>query len=104
MVRLARFGDLTIDLNGYLVRSSGRVVSLTAKEYELLRVLASDPGRVFTRQTLLQKVWGLSSGQATRTLDVHVRRLRSKIESKERHYVETVRKVGYRFVAPPQDS
>jgi DNA-binding response OmpR family regulator len=95
-----RSGDLEIDLASYTVHLAGRPVDLTYKEYELLRFLATNAGRVFTRETLLNKVWGYDFYGGARTVDVHIRRLRSKIE--ERHtFIETVRNVGYRFRVTP---
>ncbi len=92
-----RAGDLVIDLDRYEVSVSGRKVLLTFKEYELLRLLASNPGVVYSREALLSKVWGYDYFGGTRTVDVHVRRLRSKIEDTEHSFVETVWNVGYRF-------
>jgi ATP phosphoribosyltransferase regulatory subunit len=77
----------------------GRSVELTYREYELLRFLAQNPDRVFTREMLLNRVWGYDFYGGARTVDVHVRRLRSKIEEAGRTYIETVRNVGYRFHA-----
>ena len=95
-----RSGDLEIDLASYTVHLGGRPVDLTYKEYELLRFLATNAGRVFTREALLNSVWGYDFYGGARTVDVHIRRLRSKIE--ERHtFIETVRNVGYRFRATP---
>ena len=95
--RILRRGELVIDLVGYRVFVEGRPVQLTYREYELLRFLASHPGRVFTREELVSKVWGYEFYGGTRTVDVHVRRLRAKIESPHRIFIETVRNVGYRF-------
>jgi len=95
--RVLRRGDLTIDLANYMVFVAGRQVSLTYKEYELLRFLATNADTVFTRETLLNKVWGYDFYGGARTVDVHVRRLRSKIEDRHHSFVETVRNVGYRF-------
>ncbi len=93
-------GELEIDLASYTVHLGGRPVELTYKEYELLRFLATNAGRVFTREELLSEVWGYDFYGGARTVDVHIRRLRSKIE--ERHtFIETVRNVGYRFRAAP---
>jgi DNA-binding response OmpR family regulator len=89
--------DLVIDLSNCEVRVGGKVVELTFKEYELLKFLAKDRGRVFTRETLLNKVWGYDYFGGDRTVDVHVRRLRSKIEISDQTYIETVRNIGYRF-------
>ena len=90
-------GDLVIDVDNYEVTVDGRPVTLTFKEYELLKHLASNKGRVFTREQLLSEVWGYDYFGGDRTVDVHVRRLRSKIEDAERTFVETVRNIGYRF-------
>ncbi len=90
-------GKLVIDTERFEVFVDGRPVSLTYKEYELLRFLASNPGRVFTRDTLLNRVWGEDYFGGDRTVDVHVRRLRGKIEEPETTYIETVRNIGYRF-------
>jgi DNA-binding response OmpR family regulator len=92
-----RSDDLVIDLSNCEVRVGGKVVELTFKEYELLKFLAKDRGRVFTRETLLNKVWGYDYFGGDRTVDVHVRRLRSKIEIGDKAFIETVRNIGYRF-------
>ncbi len=94
-------GDLRINLARYEVWVGIRQVALTFKEYELLRILASRPGHVFTRNSLLDVVWGYDYYGGTRTVDVHVRRLRSKIEDPSHTFVETVRNVGYRLRADP---
>jgi DNA-binding response OmpR family regulator len=94
-------GDLVMDLANYTVQVGGRTVDLTYKEYELLRFLATNRERVFSRETLLSKVWGYDFYGGARTVDVHVRRLRSKIEDRHRTFIETVRNVGYRFRAVP---
>jgi DNA-binding response OmpR family regulator len=73
-------------------------VSLTFREYELLKFLATNPGRVFTRDALLNGVWGEDFFGGDRTVDVHIRRLRSKIEDEANNFIETVRNIGYRFV------
>ena len=96
-----RCGDLVMDLTSYRVFVSGRPVDLTFKEYELLRVLASHPDRVFTRETLLNRVWGYDFYGGARTVDVHIRRLRSKMEDADHTFIETVRNVGYRFKPSP---
>ncbi|SVB42153.1 uncharacterized protein METZ01_LOCUS195007 [marine metagenome] len=90
-------GDLVIDQSRYEVTVSGHKVLLTFKEYELLRLLASNPGRVFSREELLSRVWGYEYFGGTRTVDVHVRRLRSKVEDANHVFIETVWNVGYRF-------
>ena len=90
-------GDLRIDLGNYKVFVAGRPIDLTYKEYELLRFMATNRDKVFTREALLNRVWGYDFYGGARTVDVHIRRLRSKIESHGHTFVETVRNVGYRF-------
>jgi DNA-binding response OmpR family regulator len=92
-----RAEGLVIDTNRYDVYVDGRQVMLTFKEYELLRLLAANPGWVYSRQALLEQVWGYEYFGGTRTVDVHVRRLRAKIEDAQRTFIETVWNVGYRF-------
>jgi two-component system alkaline phosphatase synthesis response regulator PhoP len=96
--RLIRCGDLVIDVDNCEVTVDGRLVTLTFKEYELLRFLASNKGRVFTRDVLLNEVWGYDYYGGDRTVDVHIRRLRSKIEDSTHIFIETVRNIGYRFI------
>ena len=96
-----RGGDLAIDEGTYQARLKGRPLDLTFKEFELLKYLAQHPGRVFTRAQLLQEVWGYDYYGGTRTVDVHVRRLRAKLGPEYESMVGTVRNVGYKFVAPP---
>ena len=91
-----RLGPLALDTETYRVTASGRALDLTFKEFELLRYLATRPGRVFTRPTLLREVWGYDFYGGTRTVDVHVRRLRAKLGPEHEHLIETVRSVGYR--------
>jgi two-component system alkaline phosphatase synthesis response regulator PhoP len=91
------FGDLVVDLARYEVTKDGGRMDLTFKEYELLKFLATNPGKVFTREALLNRVWGYEYFGGTRTVDVHIRRLRSKIEDGATIFIETVRNVGYRF-------
>ncbi|PKB70694.1 MAG: hypothetical protein BZY87_09205 [SAR202 cluster bacterium Io17-Chloro-G6] len=98
--KLLRAGDLSIDLERYEVTVAGRRVSLTYKEFQLLVLLASNPGRVYTREALLSQIWGYDYLGGTRTVDVHIRRLRSKVESPGNSFVETIWNVGYRFNAP----
>jgi DNA-binding response OmpR family regulator len=93
-------GDLRIDLANYKVYVGGRPVDLTYKEYELLRFLATNRDKVFTREALLNRVWGYDFYGGARTVDVHIRRLRSKIEDAQHTFIETVRNVGYRFHSP----
>lgn len=94
---LIKCDGLVIDLAKCEVSVGGRIVELTFKEYELLKLLASHRGRVYTRETLLNKVWGYDYYGGDRTVDVHVRRLRSKIEDSNHNFIETVRNIGYRF-------
>jgi DNA-binding response OmpR family regulator len=93
-----RAGDLVIDENTYSARLRGRPLDLTFKEFELLKFLALSPGRVFTRSQLLQEVWGYDYFGGTRTVDVHIRRLRAKLGAEHEALIGTVRNVGYRFV------
>ena len=92
-----RCGDLIIDLAKCEVTLEGKLVVLAFREYELLKFLASNRGRVFTREALLNKVWGYDYYGGDRTVDVHVRRLRSKTEDSNHTFIETVRNIGYRF-------
>ncbi|MFC7486189.1 response regulator transcription factor [Knoellia sp. CPCC 206453] len=91
-------GVLVIDEATYSVKLRGKALDLTYKEFELLKYLAQHPGRVFTRAQLLQEVWGYDYFGGTRTVDVHVRRLRAKLGSDHETLIGTVRNVGYRFV------
>lgn len=93
-----RSGDLAIDEATYSARLRNRALDLTFKEFELLKFLAQHPGRVFTRAQLLQEVWGYDYFGGTRTVDVHVRRLRAKLGPEHEALIGTVRNVGYRFV------
>jgi DNA-binding response OmpR family regulator len=88
---------LVIDLARCEVSVEGKKVELTFKEYELLKFLAGNSGRVFTREALLDRIWGMDYFGGDRTVDVHIRRLRSKIERPGLGYIETVRNIGYRF-------
>lgn len=92
-------GRLVIDQDRYMVFLDGRKQDLTRKEFELLRFLARSPGRVFTREYLLEQVWGYDFSGDSRTVDVHIRHLRQKLEQwpGSPQYIETVRGVGYRF-------
>jgi DNA-binding response OmpR family regulator len=98
-----RTGEVTIDEASYAARVPGRQLDLTYKEFELLKYLAQHPGRVFTRAQLLQEVWGYDYFGGTRTVDVHVRRLRAKLGPEHDALIGTVRNVGYRFVVPTRD-
>jgi len=97
-------GDLTIDESTYTARLSGNALDLTYKEFELLKFLAQHPGRVFTRSHLVQEVWGYDYFGGTRTVDVHVRRLRAKLGPEHEAMIGTVRNVGYKFVRPNEAS
>jgi DNA-binding response OmpR family regulator len=94
---ILRCNDLVIDLSKYEVSLGGKPIILTFKEYQLLKFLASNRGKVFTREALLNKVWGWDYYGGDRTVDVHIRRLRSKIEDKEHSFIETIRNIGYKF-------
>jgi len=93
---VVRLGPLSIDTSTYRATVDGRPLNLTYKEFELLRFLASHPGQAFTRERLLQEVWGYGFYGGTRTVDVHVRRLRAKLGPAGEGLIETVRSVGYR--------
>ena len=95
-----RTGDVVIDENSYTARIKGRALDLTFKEFELLKYLAQHPGRVFSRAQLLQEIWGYDYFGGTRTVDVHIRRLRSKLGPEFESIIGTVRNVGYRFTLP----
>jgi hypothetical protein len=94
-----RSGGLLVDLANYKVFVDDQPINLTYKEFELLRFLMTNRGKVFTREALLNRVWGYEYFGGARTVDVHIRRLRSKIETGSTVYIETVRNVGYRFPA-----
>jgi DNA-binding response OmpR family regulator len=98
---VVRSGELTIDEVTYTARLRGDALDLTFKEFELLKYLAQHSGRVFTRAQLLQEVWGYDYYGGTRTVDVHVRRLRAKLGTEHEMLIGTVRNVGYKFVAQP---
>ncbi|MGD0741889.1 MAG: response regulator transcription factor [Acidimicrobiales bacterium] len=94
------YGPLALNLETYQAVVAGRSLDLTFMEYELLRFLAAHPGKVFTRETLLARVWGYEYFGGARTVDVHIRRLRAKLGEENAHLIETVRSVGYRFGVP----
>ncbi len=98
--REIRTGEVVIDENSYTAKIKGRALDLTFKEFELIKFLAQHPGRVFTRAQLLQEIWGYDYFGGTRTVDVHIRRLRSKLGPEYEAIIGTVRNVGYRFTAP----
>ena len=97
---VVRAGDLTIDEATYTTKLRGETLDLTFKEFELLKYLAQHAGRVFTRAQLLQEVWGYDFFGGTRTVDVHVRRLRAKLGPEHEQMIGTVRNVGYKFERP----
>ncbi|HZU72094.1 MAG TPA: response regulator transcription factor [Acidimicrobiales bacterium] len=94
---LVEHGPLLLNLETYQASISGRPLDLTFMEYELLRFLATHPGKVFTREVLLSRVWGYEYYGGARTVDVHIRRLRAKLGEEHAHLISTVRSVGYRF-------
>ena len=98
--REIRTGEVVIDENSYTAKIKGRSLDLTFKEFELIKFLAQHPGRVFTLAQLLQEIWGYDYFGGTRTVDVHIRRLRSKLGPEHEAIVGTVRNVGYRFTMP----
>ena len=91
------YGPLALNLETYQAVVSGRPLDLTFMEYELLRFLAAHPGKVFTREVLLSRVWGYEYFGGARTVDVHIRRLRAKLGEEHANLIDTVRSVGYRF-------
>ena len=94
---LVEYGDLMLNLETYQAAIAGEPLDLTYMEYELLKFLASHPGKVFTRETLLSRVWGYDYYGGARTVDVHIRRLRAKLGEEHAGLIQTVRSVGYRF-------
>ena len=92
-------GKIMIDVAKYEIKIGDRKIDLTFTEFQLLKFLCSNPGTVFTREVLLNKVWGYEYYGGTRTVDVHIRRLRSKIEGKSSTFIETVRNIGYKFIS-----
>ncbi len=98
---LIEHGALVLNLETYQASIDGRPLDLTYMEYELLRFLAARPGKVFTRETLLSRVWGYEYFGGARTVDVHIRRLRAKVGEEHAHLIQTVRSVGYRFGQTP---
>ncbi len=101
---LISLGELTIEEDTYTARLRGRPLELTYKEFELLKFLAQHPGRVFTREQLVTEVWGYDFFGGTRTVDVHVRRLRAKLGPEHEALIGTVRNVGYKMVPPARSS
>jgi len=96
-IAVAAVGELELDEDRYEVKVGGMQVDLTFKEFELLRFLMSRPGKVFTREILLEQVWGYDYFGGARTVDVHIRRIRSKTEREGHAYIRTIRGVGYIF-------
>lgn len=94
---LVEYGDLVLNLETYQATISRRPLDLTYMEYELLKFLAQNPGKVFTRELLLSRVWGYEYYGGARTVDVHIRRLRAKLSEEHSGLIQTVRSVGYRF-------
>ncbi|EYE88419.1 PhoP family transcriptional regulator [Fervidicella metallireducens AeB] len=96
--KIIKLGNLEIDMDRHEVTKSGRKIDLTLKEFELLKLLVFNKGKVLTRDFLLDKVWGYEYYGETRTVDVHVRHLRQKIEDDDKNprYIETVRGIGYK--------
>jgi DNA-binding response OmpR family regulator len=93
------YGDLVLNFETYQAAVTGRPLDLTYMEYELLKFFVSHPGKVFTREQLLSRVWGYEYYGGARTVDVHVRRLRAKLGEEHANLIQTVRSVGYRFGA-----
>lgn len=102
-VTVLRIGDLTVNPDNYQVYVRGRPLDLTYKEFELLKFLAQRPGRVCDRDLLLREVWGYDYYGGTRTVDVHIRRLRAKLGAEHEALIETIRNVGYRLVPRPRE-
>jgi two-component system, OmpR family, alkaline phosphatase synthesis response regulator PhoP len=94
------YGPLALNLETYQAAIAGRPLDLTYMEYELLKFLAAHPGKVFSRETLLARVWSYEYFGGARTVDVHIRRLRAKLGEEHANLIETVRSVGYRFGKP----
>jgi len=94
---MVEYGSLALNLETYQAAIDGRPLDLTYMEYELLKFLTQHPGRVFTRETLLSRVWGYEYYGGARTVDVHIRRLRAKLGEEHAGLITTVRSVGYRF-------
>jgi len=91
------FGPLSLNVETYQAMVDGRSLDLTYMEYELLRFLAASPGKVFSREILLSEVWGYDYYGGARTVDVHIRRLRSKLGEEHANLISTIRSVGYRL-------
>ena len=96
-IDLIEYGPLAMNLETYQAVIEGKPLDLTYMEYELLKFLAAHPGKVFTRETLLNRVWGYDYYGGARTVDVHVRRLRAKLGEEHANLIQTIRSVGYSF-------
>jgi DNA-binding response OmpR family regulator len=96
------YGELQLNLETYQALIDGRPLDLTYMEYELLKFLSQNPGKVFSRETLLSRVWGYEYYGGARTVDVHIRRLRAKMGEEHANLISTVRSVGYRFGQSPR--
>jgi DNA-binding response OmpR family regulator len=94
---LLEYGPLVLNIETYQAALGGRPLDLTYMEYELLKFLATHPGKVFSRETLLSRVWGYDYYGGARTVDVHIRRLRAKLGEEHANLIQTVRSVGYSF-------
>jgi DNA-binding response OmpR family regulator len=94
---MVEYGPLVLNLETYQAYIASRPLDLTYMEYELLKFLAQHPGKVFTREILLSRVWGYEYYGGARTVDVHIRRLRAKLGEEHANLIQTVRSVGYRF-------
>ena len=101
---IIQYKSLVLNLETYQASIDGTPLDLTYMEYELLKFLAQNPGRVFTRETLLSRVWGYEYYGGARTVDVHIRRLRAKLGEQHAQMIGTVRSVGYRFGKSRWDS
>ena len=99
---LVSYGELVLNLETYQATIDAAPLDLTYMEYELLKFLSQNPGKVFTRETLLSRVWGYEYYGGARTVDVHIRRLRAKLGEEHANLIQTVRSVGYRFGQSPR--
>lgn len=99
---LVEYSGLVLNLETYQASIDGTPLDLTYMEYELLKFLAQNPGKVFTREMLLSRVWGYEYYGGARTVDVHIRRLRAKLGEEQANLIQTVRSVGYRFGQSPR--
>ena len=97
---LVEYGPLVLNLETYQAAIEAKPLDLTYMEYELLKFLATNPGKVFTREILLSRVWGYEYYGGARTVDVHIRRLRAKLGEEHANLIQTVRSVGYKFGQP----